>query len=90
MNRARLTLNNLCQISGYFFCLLVLLLSCLYLKGSDNNLDSSTQQEEEIIIKAIDPEGLVDYDLNTGAAMAEKGVRVIYQDLILTAKTSSD
>ncbi len=86
MNRARLTLKKLYKTSGCFFCFSVLLLlSCFCLKGSDLT-DSNQLQEEAIIIKAIDPQGVVDYDLNTGVATAEKGVKVIYRDSMLTAK----
>lgn len=87
MNRARLIFKNLRKKSSCFFCFSsMLLLSCFFLIGSDKTPDTSKEEEQEIIIKAIDPEGLIDYDINTGVATAEKGVRVIYQDSVLTAK----
>ncbi|MGC8742529.1 MAG: LPS-assembly protein LptD [Verrucomicrobiia bacterium] len=46
----------------------------------------SSSNTGEIIIRALDPEGVVDYNVNTGEATAEKGVRVFYGNSVITAK----
>ncbi|MGC8886222.1 MAG: LPS-assembly protein LptD [Verrucomicrobiia bacterium] len=66
-----------------YACALFLFSTIFYCSGGE---DYSQPKTGEIIIKALDPEGVVDYDINTGEATAEKGVRVFYGDSVITAK----
>jgi hypothetical protein len=64
-------------LSALFFCLIVSI-------GSAQ--DANENQEEEISVVAVDPSGKLEYDLNTGVITAEKGVKIIYKDSIVTAR----